>query len=277
VDRARGGYAALAFGPMNAAPEQIAATIVSRRGGRGLLLLCDFDGTLCEFDPDPAAVCLPARRRALLNAIAGVGVPVGIVTGRRLVDLATRIGDLHVSYLVGFHGLEIDTPRVSFIHPEVVTARALVRQVADAVARDVEALPGVFLEDKESSISLHYREASPSAQTTAQTLFLRAARPLVNAGALKLLPGSCVIELLPNIAWDKGAAVKWIREDHEREAGPVSAVYMGDDVTDEHAFAALGPGDTGVGSSERVSLAEFDVDGPVGIEAVLRALCSRLS
>ncbi len=257
--------------------EEVARIVVERQSGRHLLLLCDFDGTLCEFDPDPRAVYLPAARCELLNALAARGVSVGIVSGRRLADLRSRIDNTNAAYLAGFHGLEITSPSGSFTHPDVVDAQTLVHDIARAIAPGVARLPGVFIEDKEFSISLHYREATPAAQVVAQSLLTTAARPDVDAGRLRLLPGACVIELLPNVTWHKGTAVKWLRDEAQRVHRNVALVYVGDDVTDEDAFAVLEPGDTGIGSSERVSLAEFGVNGPSGVEAFLRALCSRLS
>jgi trehalose-phosphatase len=259
------------------AAEDIARTAIERRGSRHLLVLCDLDGTLCEFDPDPGAVYLPPHRQELLNAIALRGASIGIVSGRRLADLRRRIGNLNATYLAGFHGLEIISPAGSFTHPDVVSVQTLVHDIRTAIAPGVAKLTGVFVEDKEFSITLHYREATPAAQVVAQSLLTTAARPDVEAGRLKLLPGSCAIELLPNVTWDKGAAVKWLREEAERVDRDVSLIYLGDDLTDEHAFAVLEAGDTGIGTSERVSLAEFSVDGPPGAEAFLRALCGRLS
>lgn len=257
--------------------DEIARTAIERKAGRHLLVLSDFDGTLCEFDPDPAAVYLPPARVELLNAMAASGVSIGIVSGRRLADLRGRIGALNAAYLAGFHGLEIVSPAGSFTHPDVVSVQTLVHDIARAIAPGVASLPGVFIEDKEFSISLHYREATPAAQVVAQSLLTTAARPDVDAGRLTMLPGARLIELLPNVKWDKGTAVKWLREEAERVHGDVALIYIGDDVTDEHAFAVLGPGDTGIGSSDRVTLAEFSVDGPPGVEAFFRALCSRLS
>ena len=60
--------------------------IRERGAGRHLLLLCDFDGTLCEFDPDPTAVRLRPSRRALLESIAGQGATLALV-----VDTARAI------------------------------------------------------------------------------------------------------------------------------------------------------------------------------------------
>lgn len=262
---------------MQGEADEIAGTIVARAAGRPLLLLCDFDGTLCEFDPDPSAVFLPDRRRNVLNDLVSRGASIGIVSGRRIEDIRSRVGDLNAAYLAGFHGFEIDGPRQSFVHPSFIAAQALIREAAAALVPVLRTLPGVFIEDKGLSLALHYRDATAAAQVVAQSRFSQIVRPAIASGELRILPGSCVVELLPNVAWHKGSAVRWIREDVERARGPVATAYIGDDVTDEDAFAVLGATDTSVGSSDRVSVAEFGVAGPSGVEALLRALCSKLS
>lgn len=257
--------------------DQIAGSVRRRLADRHPVLLCDFDGTLCEFDPDPASVFLEPRRAELLNEIAARGATLGLVSGRRISDLRLRIGDLRVEYVAGFHGLEIDGPESRFRHTGGAEAERLVREAKQLLERAVAALPGVFVEDKGLSLSLHYREASAASQVVAQARFTQLLAPILGTGALKVLPGAAVTELLPSVTRDKGSAVTWIRGDVDRRRGPVSVIYIGDDVTDEDAFAVLGEHDAGIGSSERVSLAEFHVEGPAGVEAILRALCSKLS
>src|SRR5688572_3736788 len=67
-------------------PDAIAAEALARRASNHLLLLLDFDGTLADFDPDPAAVYLPPARREVLRALLPLS-SVGIVSGRRLDDV----------------------------------------------------------------------------------------------------------------------------------------------------------------------------------------------
>jgi alpha,alpha-trehalase len=251
----------------------LAAEICARRANRHLLLLCDFDGTLTPFNPDPRAVCLDERVAGLLGSLASRrDCTVGIISGRRLQDVRDRVtvpGDL---YIAGFHGLEIHAPGETFVHPDTSAAAAIMRAIADVMRRELPLLPGVFIEDKDLSIALHYREADPDVAKAARARFLDAAHTDVAAGRLRLLPGSCVLELLPSTRWHKGSALEWIRARVERLHGPTFTVYIGDDVTDEDAFLAVGVGGMTVGASDRVTGAEFQVDGPAGVERVLRAL-----
>ena len=51
-----------------------------------------------------------------------------------------------------------------------------------------------------------------------------------------MLRGKKVLELVPNIHWDKGKAALFLLEKFNKTCLPV---YVGDDVTDETAFNAL--------------------------------------
>src|ERR687898_778681 len=104
---------------------EVQAAVESRPAETAFVLLLDFDGTLAEFNPDPAAPELTLERWTLLNQIASEpGVSLGIVSGRRLDDLRarTRLPD-HV-YHAGLHGLEIEVDGVRTSHPDLPAAEA---------------------------------------------------------------------------------------------------------------------------------------------------------
>ena len=253
--------------------ELVVSELARRRAGRHLLLLFDFDGTLAPFSPDPGSVCLSDEVRSLLGSLA-VRSPstVGIISGRRLPDLEKRLKIPGEVYIAGFHGLEIHSPGETFMHPEATAATTLVRDIAARMNGHLATLPGVFIEDKTFSLALHYREAAPAVRVVAQSCFMDTARDYVEAGRLRVLPGACVVELLPGASWHKGSALQWIRERVERIHGPTFTVYVGDDVTDEDAFRAVGPDGMTVSASERATGAEFNVNGPDGVRRLLHSL-----
>jgi len=249
------------------------SALVDRRADRHLLLLFDFDGTLCAFGPDPDGIHLSDSVKAHLGSLARrADTTVGIISGRRLPDLHKRARIAPGMYLAGFHGLEIETPGETFMHPDAAAAAPLMQEIAEAVRGHLPSLPGVFVEDKVFSIALHYREAQAQVGLVARERFLAAARDGLATGRLRLQPGACVLELLPDAAWNKGRALEWIRERVERLFGPTFSVYVGDDVTDEDAFRAVGQHGVTVAASDRASGADFSVDGPAGVERLLRLL-----
>lgn len=255
--------------------DQAFQTLIERRAQRHLLLLFDFDGTLCPFSPDPDAVHLTPAVSALLGSLAcKPASTVGIISGRRLPDLHKRARVAREIYLAGFHGLEIETPGEAFMHPEAAAATPLMRAIADAMRPCLPHLPGVFIEDKVFSIALHFREADEEVRATAQDQFLSIVRGHFDAGRLRLLPGACVLELLPGVTWSKGRALEWIRERVERRHGRTFSVYVGDDVTDEDAFRAVGPHGLTIAASDRAAGAEFRVDGPDSVKRLMQLIDS---
>lgn len=250
------------------------ASLAQRRGGRHLLLLFDFDGTLVPFKPDPDAVYLSSEVSERLCRLAQRDdATVGIISGRRLPDLQNRLTVQGEIYLAGFHGLEIQAPDgESFIHPGASAAISTMQAIAETMRPHLGELPGVFIEDKFFSIALHYREAAPAVRVVALSRFMDAARADVDSGRLRLLPGNCVVELLPGAAWHKGSALQWIRERIERLHGATFTVYVGDDVTDEDAFRAVGPEGMALSASERAAGASFSVNGPEGVKRLLDSL-----
>ena len=249
--------------------EAVRAGVANRR----LLLLCDFDGTLSEFDPDPAAVWLSdTRRRVLLDIERAVPATIGIVSGRRLEDVRRRTALAPTAYYAGLHGLEIEGNGEAYLHPAIAGTHDLLRGIAIGLSAEMRSLEGVFVEDKGLSIVVHFRSASPDDAVRAAVAFEQYVRPEVDGGRLRVLPGSSIFELLPNIDWNKGDAVTWIRGRVEAQFGPAWPVYIGDDITDEDAFRAVRGDGLAIASSTVATGADFVVDGPAGVDRVLAAL-----
>jgi trehalose-phosphatase len=257
----------------SADPTQLAHEVHRRRGTRHLVVLCDFDGTLCEFDPDPAAVWLPERMRAALERIASGGAAtVGLVSGRRLRDIRLRGHLACDAYYAGLHGLEIEGPGARFVHPAFANGHDVIREIGGRLETELRALPGVFVEDKDVSFVAHYRSASAEVQKRVPELFDRVAGPYIDAGVVRIMHGSCARELMPAIDWDKGSAVDWICDHIERRHGSAWPLYVGDDVTDEDAFSVVRHRGLAVAASDRVEGADVRIDGPRDVELLLNAL-----
>lgn len=258
---------------MRAEPAVIAGTIADRSRDAHLLLLFDFDGTLVEFQADPAAVWLPAHRRELIERlVARPRTSVAVVSGRRLEDVRSRTRLTADLYFAGLHGLEIAGQGEQFVHPSVAGTTEIVRGVAAALRPRIADVPGVFVEDKGLSIAMHYREAAPAAHPTVIAHFDEAAARALSDGTLRVMRGAFVLELLPNIDWTKGHAARWIIDRVRARHGRVLPVYFGDDVTDEDALRAVTDDGIGVAASDRVTGGHYRVDGPREVEQILRGL-----
>jgi trehalose 6-phosphate phosphatase len=256
-------------------PRAVAARITEIAGAQPLLLLLDLDGTLCEFQPEPGMVWLSKPRREVLQRLASSGpVTTGFVSGRRLSDLRERVGLTGEMWFAGLHGLEIEGFGRRFVHDRVEEVRGLLGLLGRALRMQTADLPGVLIEDKELSIALHVRKAHPDDKIKADAVFLRMALPHIDDGTLRLMPGSNVSELLPNIPWSKGDAVTWIAQaERERRGHDVVTIYAGDDVTDEDGFAAVGL-ERSIMVGPRPSRVPIRLENPAAVEQFLRELAA---
>lgn len=98
---------------------------------------------------------------------------------------------------------------------------------------------GALIEDKGLSWTVHFRGVASAMRPRALRTFWRTVRAAAESGRVCVRPGAMIREVLPPVAWDKGAAVRWILARLPRRSHPV-IMYIGDDVGDEPAFAALG-------------------------------------
>ena len=237
--------------------------------GRRLLVLLDFDGTLVEFRPDPDDVYLPAPRRDILQQLQRRAT-VGVISGRRLDDVRARCG-VDGIIVAGLHGLEIEGFGERFVHPDLDTATGAITEARQMLRERARGLPGVFVEDKAASVALHFREADPAGQRSAVDLFDAAVKPHLDAGQLRVMRGSYVLELLPNLAWNKGHAVRWIADRFRHHDGDGFVIYVGDDVTDQDALREIESEGLPIAASDRVAASDR-LDGPASVERFLAAL-----
>ncbi|CAN5567659.1 trehalose-phosphatase [soil metagenome] len=202
------------------------------------LLLLDYDGTLAEIVANPMEAWPYPGVLELLTALSAHH-PVFVVTGRRLRDLGALL-PLPGLRAVGVHGME--EGRLG------EAARPLVGQAEVAALAEVrETLPdypGLTVEDKGVAVALHYRRAVDEAAVRSVLEPWAAGLP----GELEALWGKKVLELRPK-GYGKGRAVARLAGEHPGH----TPVFIGDDTTDEEAFAVLaegitvkvGPGETG--------------------------------
>jgi trehalose-phosphatase len=233
-----------------------------------LLLLTDFDGTLADLAPTPDDAVLSEAVRAGIDALAALpSVTFGVVSGRRLGDVARRVGGA-AEFVAGLHGLEITGPDSTFHHYALESVRAVIGSLMHAAARQLAWCPGVYLEDKTYALTCHVRLSPPDLGDRVLEEFEALAEPLVEARVLKLLTGAKAMELLPAVDWHKGRACEWIRGRVQVvQAKPVTVVYLGDDRTDEDAFTTLGDDDVliGVGDRPHTHLIDWRLAGPASV------------
>lgn len=252
------------------------AEVLGRPPESAFILLLDFDGTLAEFNSDPAAPQLTPGRRDLIERISRQpGVAVGIVSGRRLDDLRLRTHLPDRVYHAGLHGLEIEIEGRRTEHPDLRRAAHRLEGLADCLQRLVKECPGALIEDKRASVAVHARGVPPDRR---ELVFVRAdilAVPWIAEDRVRRLEGDAVVEYLPNIAGHKGDATQWISDDVRARTGrPPWVAYVGDDITDEDAFRAITSG-ISVLVGLRPTAATHKLNGIADVDQFLRWLAGR--
>ncbi|MBZ5729280.1 MAG: trehalose-phosphatase [Acidobacteriia bacterium] len=234
------------------------------RSARQIFLYLDFDGTLAPMVADPAAARLCPEARETLRRLAGRGSwTVTIVSGRAVGDLYARIGLDGLIY-AGNHGLEISGPNLHFVEPEAAARREPLHRLALELAVRLRPLAGVLVEYKRLTVSVHYRRAAAADIAKAEA----AVREAVAAGGeFRLMPGVQVFEIVPRANWHKGAAVEWINR--RLGNGDALAIYLGDDASDEDAFAVLPDGITVKVGSAATAHARYHLSGPGEVDEFL--------
>ncbi len=202
----------------------------------GAALFLDFDGTLVELADTPDAIRVAPGLAPMLERLrARLSGRLAIVSGRSIADLERHL-PLHGIAFSGSHGLELrlaDGTRLPLGVPAGLDA------AREAVAAFAAGREGLIVEEKPAGIALHYRLA-PAEQDGVRAFMAELGR----ASGFTLQCGKMVAELRADGA-NKGDAVRaFMMEPDFEETIPI---FVGDDLTDEHAFeAAVALGGAGV-------------------------------
>ena len=192
-------------------------------------LLADFDGTLSPIVSDPALSRLVDGADGALAALAERLAVVAIVTGRAPLD-ARRMTGVQGVLIAGNHGTEwLEPGATEPIRPPEASS---VRAGLEAVLSRLPELPGVEVEDKGSTASVHFRNAADPSATLPAILD---AMGDVEEHGFRIGHGRMIVELRPVGFGDKGTAVHAIIE----RFGLRGMVVMGDDITDLDMFRAV--------------------------------------
>lgn len=226
-----------------------------------LLVACDYDGTLAPIVDDPDRALPHPESVAALRALAALpATTVAVVSGRAFRDLVALSGLSQEVHLIGSHGAEFEAGFADALGSE---ARALHEKLRAELSRLADR-PGVGLEVKPASIAVHVREAPPE---VGDAVLATVRDGPVGWDGVHVTEGKAVIELAV-VRTDKGAALDLVRE----RVGATAVVFLGDDVTDEKAFARLAGADVGVKVGPGETAAGYRVPGTEDVTAVLALL-----
>lgn len=209
-------------------------SILNRKNDKQLVIFLDYDGTLTPIVSDPEQAVLTEEMRGMIKSLAEK-YPVAVISGRDLLDLKGRVAIDDIFY-AGSHGFDISGP--NGLRKDVPAAKTLSDEfdkAEQALKTDIFKIRGAKVERKLFGVAVHYRNVAEVDQESLKDQVKRIAK---NYKELKLTDGKKVIELRPNLAWNKGSAVQWLLSNSFKEFKSL-VIYIGDDLTDEDAFRVL--------------------------------------
>ena len=227
-----------------------------------LLVATDFDGVIAPIVADPAAVRgLPDSLAALDALSREPKTHVALISGRSLEFLRSIEGVPTNAWLAGSHGSEFGHRPTAGLDLEQQHLLDLVTEDLSSLARTTE---GVIVEPKSGSVAIHFRNVDPSETPSLRDTVIDGPGALPG---IEMKFGKMVIELAVFTA-HKGVAIQALRAD----SGADRVIFIGDDITDEDGFLALGPSDLGVKVGDGATAATARVADPAEVVTLLTTL-----
>lgn len=227
-----------------------------------LLVACDYDGTLAPIVTDPSAAAPRPESVTALRALAGLPhTKVAVISGRALRDLAALSRLPSEIHLVGSHGSEFDIGFVQALSPEQVSLR---NKLIEALTSIAAGHDGVRLELKPAGAALHTRQAD---RAVADTVVDEVRSGPAAWDNVQVTEGKEVLDLSV-VTTHKGHALDTLRQ----QLGTSAVLFIGDDVTDENAFAHLHGPDIGVRVGDGASKAAYRVSDTIEVAQLLATL-----
>lgn len=221
-----------------------------------VLVAFDFDGTLAPIVATPERAAMRPTTRALLTRLTRK-YPCIVISGRARKDVVKRMRGTRVGQIVGNHGMEPRLTQRRFLAVVSGWCRVLEARLAQH--------QGVEIENKGYTLAIHYRRSRKKKPTRAAILLA-----VARLGDARIIGGKQVINVLPAGAPHKGIALEAERARHRCD----TAIYVGDDDTDEDVFLLDQPGrllTIRVGA-KRGSMADYCIRNQAQVDELLRTM-----
>lgn len=194
-------------------------------------LFLDFDGTLVDIAERPESVWVdPALGPTLARLRNHLGGALALVSGRAIATLDAFLAP-HRFDAAGLHGIERRLG--DRLHPCRPEDHPDLRAGIERLHQDLDGASGVLIEDKGCSVAVHWRMAPDEADRAERMVGDLAAR--LGSG-YRLQFGKAVAEIVPAQSGKGTAILRFLDEAPYAGRRPV---FIGDDLTDEHGFAAV--------------------------------------
>jgi trehalose 6-phosphate phosphatase len=238
------------------------------RKHRRVAVFLDFDGTLVDIAPRPELVRLaPAARKVLGQLARHPRTTLVVVSGRRRHELLKHIGISGIHYF-GLYGWESNA-KASL----PASARVALRRAAAALRPLLAEYPSLWVEDKRSSLSVHFLDVPAAQQRRARRELRKRLMPFRKT--LHAVENIRDVEILPRSIPGKGEAVRrFLARPAYRKSFPL---YFGDDFSDESGFRAVRRGASVHVGRPRPTRARYRLRNPAEVASALARLENLLS
>lgn len=241
------------------------------RSVKNKILLLDFDGTLAKIAKTPHEVVLEKKTIETLMTLSWLPLfKLAVVSGRSLKNLMSFFQIRNVIY-VGNHGLELKGKNLllPMKAKKAKKLETLVWLLGEKLKEDFNRVPGVMIEDKNYTLSLHYRNISREHVPFFKQEVDRFRKQYAH-WPLTWRKGKKVWEVRPGVKWDKGDAALYLA----KKIPKALPIVIGDDTTDEDMFKALRHrGVTIRVGRSKSSFAEYYLKSSRDVREFLEELC----
>lgn len=246
------------------------ARVSDRLADKRPALFLDYDGTLTPIVEHPEDARLSPSMRRVLQKAAEL-MPLAVISGRDLDDVSALVGLTEVIY-AGSHGFDIRGPDLRLELPEGVDALDALEQASEVLEERLADVAGARIERKRFAVAVHVRQVAEGDLPRVRDAVDQTCR---NLAGLRQTGGKRIVELRPDVDWDKGRALRWMLSELGLDGPEVLPLYLGDDDTDEDAFRMLrrlGGVSILVSEDLRPSAADYRLRTPDDVEALLSHL-----
>ena len=224
------------------------------------IFFLDYDGTLTPIVDRPQDAIISSEMKKTVEKLSKK-CRVFIVSGRFREDVEALLGIANILY-AGSHGFDIKGKDLTMVHPKAEEVVPDVERCIERLEAGLSGIKGLFIEKKKFSVAVHYRLVDENKHLA--DIEKEVSEAAETSGSLRLMKGKKVFELLPDMEWDKGKAIRWILDSIGMSWSDANMIYIGDDVTDEFAFRMIRTRGTSIFvSAEQIpSAASFRLKDP---------------
>lgn len=205
-----------------------------RLKNKQVVMFIDYDGTLTPIVDRPEQAVLSREMRQALRELAAQCM-VAVVSGRDLADVRNLV-DIEDILYAGSHGFDISGPDGNMDYQHGREYLPALEQAEQSLRQKLRNIAGCQVERKRFAIAVHFRRVADDDLSKVEDAVDQV---LDSHDNLRKTGGKKILELRPDIAWDKGKAILWIMRQLGMDRDDVLPFYIGDDLTDEDAFHAL--------------------------------------